>query len=39
MLVGEGWTAYLGMLAQIHSVAASPGAGIVVAGASSSRCR
>lgn len=31
MLVGEGWTAYLGMLAQILSVAALLGVGIVVA--------
>ena len=31
MLVGEGWTAYLGMLAQILSVASFLGVGFVVA--------
>jgi len=30
MLIGEGWTAYFGMLAQIVSVAALLGAGVVV---------
>jgi len=30
MLIGEGWTAYLGMLSQILSVAAVLGAGLVV---------
>src|SRR5215217_6509265 len=30
MLVGEGWTAYLGMLTQILSVTALVGAGVVV---------
>ena len=30
MLIGEGWTAYLGMLTQILSVAGVVGAGVVV---------
>ncbi|HET9648845.1 MAG TPA: ABC transporter permease, partial [Microlunatus sp.] len=30
MLIGEGWSAYLGLLAQVMSVAMLAGAGIVV---------